>query len=210
MYVILGCGTMMNLGQETEQSLEESSESVTTQRLPTRHAEGHKALVMLPISSNVNVALAFGLAAATVIQCVGHVSGGHINPAVSLAMLVTRRISLVRCLAYITAQMLGGVLASLILYGISRPNGERYFVGAISPGDFISLPQAFTVELIITFIVVLAYCANLEGYRKDLGSAALSIGLSISAVHLFAVSAGLAAHINYKHIELYYNIAKPS
>ena len=187
-YVILGCGTMTNVGQDTEQKLQESSKAIPTQTYTSLYDEEYNASAIVPSSSYVNVALAFGLAAATVIQCVGHVSGGHINPAVSLAMLVMRRVSLARCLAYITAQTLESVLASCILYGISSHITERYFLGAIRPSDYTSLPQAFAVELIITFVVVLAYCANFERYRLDVGSTALSIGLSISAVHLFAVS----------------------
>lgn len=69
----------------------------------------------------VKVALAFGLAIATLAQSLGHVSGAHLNPAITLGLLASCRISLLRAVLYITAQMMGAVLASAIMYGL-RPD----------------------------------------------------------------------------------------
>lgn len=68
----------------------------------------------------VKVALAFGLAVATLAQSLGHISGAHLNPAITLGLLVSCRISLLRAVCYIAAQMLGAVLASAITLGL-RP-----------------------------------------------------------------------------------------
>lgn len=68
----------------------------------------------------VKVALAFGLAVATLAQSLGHVSGAHLNPAITLGLLVSCRISFLRALFYIAAQMLGAVLASAVTLGL-RP-----------------------------------------------------------------------------------------
>lgn len=69
----------------------------------------------------VKVSLAFGLAIATLAQSLGHISGAHLNPAVTLGMLASCQISVFKAVMYIVAQMLGSALASGIVYG-TRPN----------------------------------------------------------------------------------------
>lgn len=69
--------------------------------------------------SHIQIALAFGFAGATVSQCVGHISGAHFNPAVTVAMLVTRRISILRGCCYWLVQTLGALAGAAILYGVS-------------------------------------------------------------------------------------------
>ena len=69
----------------------------------------------------VKVALAFGLAIATLAQSLGHVSGAHFNPAVTLGLLVSCQISALRAVLYILAQLVGAVLASALMYGL-RPD----------------------------------------------------------------------------------------
>lgn len=70
----------------------------------------------------LHVALCFGLAAATLIQSIGHISGGHINPAVTFAYLVGSQMSLFRAIFYIVAQCLGAVAGAAVLYGVTPPN----------------------------------------------------------------------------------------
>lgn len=70
----------------------------------------------------LKVAFAFGLAAATLTQCIRHVSGAHLNPAVTLGLLATCQISFLRAFFYMVAQMLGAVAGSAIVYGV-RPVG---------------------------------------------------------------------------------------
>lgn len=67
------------------------------------------------ISQEVKVSLAFALAIATLAQSLGHISGAHLNPAVTLGLLVSSQISFLRCICYILAQMLGAVTASAIV-----------------------------------------------------------------------------------------------
>lgn len=71
----------------------------------------------------VKVSLAFGLAIATLAQSLGHISGAHLNPAVTLGMLASCQISVFKAVMYIVAQMLGSALASGILYGV-RPSAS--------------------------------------------------------------------------------------
>lgn len=70
----------------------------------------------------LHAALCFGLAAATLIQSIGHISGGHINPAVTFAYLVGSQMSLFRAIFYMAAQCLGAVAGAAVLYGVTPGN----------------------------------------------------------------------------------------
>lgn len=70
----------------------------------------------------LHVAFCFGLAAATLIQSIGHISGGHINPAVTFAYLIGSQMSLFRAFFYIIAQCLGALAGAAVLYGVTPSN----------------------------------------------------------------------------------------
>lgn len=74
------------------------------------------------LAQELKVSLAFALAIATLAQCLGHISGAHLNPAVSLGLLVSCQISALRCVCYILAQMLGAVAASAVVNGFRSTN----------------------------------------------------------------------------------------
>lgn len=67
----------------------------------------------------VLISLCFGLSIATMVQCFGHISGAHINPAVTAAMVVTRKLSLAKAVFYLLAQCVGAIAGAAILYGIT-------------------------------------------------------------------------------------------
>ena len=75
----------------------------------------------LPVDM-VLISLCFGLSIATMVQCFGHISGGHINPAVTVAMVCTRKISIAKSVFYIAAQCLGAIIGAGILYLVTPPN----------------------------------------------------------------------------------------
>ncbi|XP_076151842.1 aquaporin-1-like [Alosa pseudoharengus] len=135
----------------------------------------------------VKVALAFGLAIATLAQSLGHVSGAHFNPAITLGLLVSCQISLLRALLYITAQLVGAVLASAIMYGLRPDYSSSLGVNALAPG--ISPAQGFGLELLGTFQLVLCVLATTDKRRTDVnGSAPLAIGLSVGLGHFALIS----------------------
>ncbi|KAF0305428.1 Neurogenic protein big brain [Amphibalanus amphitrite] len=137
-------------------------------------------------SDGARMALAYALTTATLIQCLGSVSGAHANPAVTLGLLVRRLVSPLRAAAYVTAQLAGGLAGALILYGLTPAGvGHGDQVAAVRPG--VSLPQAFGAELLATFIPVLTTLAALEPVREDVGCKALSVGLAYGVGALFAV-----------------------
>ena len=67
------------------------------------------------IPSMVQIALCFGLIVGTMVRCIGHISGGHINPAVTVALLVTRKISVVRAVLFVVAQCIGAMIGAALL-----------------------------------------------------------------------------------------------
>ncbi|XP_010727520.3 aquaporin FA-CHIP [Larimichthys crocea] len=135
------------------------------------------------IAQELKVALAFALAIATLAQSLGHVSGAHLNPAISLGLLVSCQISALRCLCYILAQMLGAVAASAIVSGYSKKGSLGVNVLHVSKG------QGFIIEFLATLQLVLCVIAVTDKRRSDVtGSAPLAIGLSVGLGHFAAIS----------------------
>ncbi|KAJ3599641.1 hypothetical protein NHX12_033597 [Muraenolepis orangiensis] len=135
----------------------------------------------------VLISLCFGLSVATLVQCFGHVSGAHLNPAVTAAMVVTRNMSLAKAVCYMLAQCLGSVVGAAVLYGVT-PESVRGSLGVTMVNSRISVGHALVVELFITFQLVFTVFASIDPKRSDLGgSCALAIGLSVCIGHLFAI-----------------------
>ncbi|NWZ42835.1 AQP2 protein, partial [Brachypodius atriceps] len=144
-----------------------------------------------PAPSTLQIALAFGLAIGTLVQALGHVSGAHINPAVTLGCLLGSQLSLLRALFYVAAQLLGGVVGAAILQQIT-PADCRRGLALNKLHNETTTGQAVTVELFLTFQLVLCIFASTDERREDnLGSPALSIGLSVAVGHLLGVNPGM-------------------
>jgi aquaporin TIP len=128
--------------------------------------------------SLVDVAFAHGLAIAVMVSAVGHISGGHFNPAVTFGFLVTRRIAPALAGLYWTTQLAGAVLAALLLRWIF--GGDASVASAPSAPD-ISDFKGFAIEAILTFFlvwVVFATAVDPRGTYKSV--AGLAIGLTIA------------------------------
>uniref|UniRef100_A0A8D0HBW0 Aquaporin-5 n=1 Tax=Sphenodon punctatus TaxID=8508 RepID=A0A8D0HBW0_SPHPU len=137
----------------------------------------------------LQVAFAFGLAIATLIQAVGHVSGAHINPAVTVAFLVGQKISLLRAMTYLVAQVVGAIAGAGVIHQVT-PQEIRgtLAVNGVSLSDGVSVGQAVAVELILTCLLVLCVFASTDSRRTDnVGSPALSLGLTVTAGHLLGI-----------------------
>ncbi|NXM12931.1 AQP2 protein, partial [Ploceus nigricollis] len=140
-----------------------------------------------PAPSTLQIALAFGLAIGTLVQALGHVSGAHINPAVTLGCLLGSQLSLLRALFYVAAQLLGGVVGAAILHEVT-PADAREGLALNKLHNETTTGQAVTVELFLTFQLVLCVFASTDERREDnLGSPALSIGLSVAVGHLLGI-----------------------
>jgi len=156
----------------------------------------------------VRIALAFGLTVATLAQTIGHVSGCHINPAVTAGLITGAKVGLLKGLAYIVVQCIGGVLGGAILMAVvpaTEKNSTarlgayvesvtsvrgRDGLGTTTVNPALTSGQAFGVEFLITMVLVLVVFASAaDENNKDSvkGSAPLAIGLSITTCHLFAI-----------------------
>lgn len=139
-------------------------------------------------SSVVQIALCFGLSVATIVWNIAHISGGHINPAVTLALLATRKISLAKAIFFVLFQLVGAVVGAGILMGLT-PKKYHGSLGSTMVSDSIDPGKGLGVEIFITFVLVFTVFASIDSKRRDLnGSTPLTIGLSVTMCHLFAVS----------------------
>uniref|UniRef100_A0A8B9LQ19 Aquaporin-4 n=1 Tax=Astyanax mexicanus TaxID=7994 RepID=A0A8B9LQ19_ASTMX len=140
-----------------------------------------------PPADLVLISLCFGLSIATMVQCFGHISGGHINPAVTAAMVVTRKMSLAKALFYILAQCLGAIVGAGLLFLVT-PSAVRGGMGVTTVNPRISVGHALVVELLITFELIFTVFSTCDHKRSDLkGSASLAIGIAVLIGHLFAI-----------------------
>ncbi|AYA39527.1 aquaporin Z [Xenorhabdus nematophila] len=142
----------------------------------------------------VGVSLAFGLTVVTMAYAVGHISGGHFNPAVTLGLFAGGRISAKGVVPYIIAQVIGGIAAAAVLYLIA--SGKSGFdattsgfasngYGEHSPGGF-SLQAAIIIELVLTafFLIVILGATD---KNAPIGFAPLAIGLALTLIHLISI-----------------------
>ncbi|MDD2875353.1 MAG: aquaporin Z [Azoarcus sp.] len=141
----------------------------------------------------VGVALAFGLTVLTMAYAVGHISGGHFNPAVSIGLWLGGRFPAVGLLPYILAQVLGGIAAGGVLYVIA--SGHAGFdvaagfasngYGAHSPGGF-SMQAALVCEVVMTAMFLVVILGATDG-RVPAGFAPIAIGLCLTLIHLISI-----------------------
>ncbi|XP_072259342.1 aquaporin-5-like [Pyxicephalus adspersus] len=134
----------------------------------------------------LQIALAFGLAIGTLVQTFGHISGAHINPAVTVAFLLGSQISILRAVFYIVAQLVGAIAGAGILHAVAPVNVRgNLAINSVNAGN---TGLALVVELLLTFQLVLCIFASTDSRRNDnVGSPALSIGLSVTLGHLLGI-----------------------
>ena len=143
----------------------------------------------VPLPANyVHISFSFGLVVGTIVWSIAHVSGGHINPAVTIGLLIARKITFVRAVLYIVAQCAGAIAGSGILYGVT-PSAGSDALGVNGLQGNVDVGQGIGVEFMITFTLVLTVLASIDENRTDIkGSAPLTIGLAVVLGHLLAVS----------------------
>jgi aquaporin Z len=142
----------------------------------------------------LGISLAFGIAVLVMVYAIGAISGCHINPAITIAMLVNGKISGKDAGMYIIAQCIGAVIASVLLLAIMTGNpayniatgglGQNGF-GAASPGGF-SMVSGLIAEVILTFIFLMVIFGA-TSKAAPAGFAGIAIGLSLTTVHLVGI-----------------------
>jgi len=134
------------------------------------------------------VALAFGLSIVAMAYVIGGVSGCHINPAVSLSMLLDKRLSLNEFIAYVAAQIVGAVIAAALLsmfvsFGIADITGALGSNGIENAGG---IPGAFIIEIVLTFIFIITIL-SVTADKKFANVAGIIIGLTLTFVHIVGI-----------------------
>lgn len=141
----------------------------------------------------LGVSLAFGLTVLTMAYAIGHISGCHLNPAVSVGLAVGRRFPWKEVGPYILAQVIGAAAAAAVLYAIA--SGKQGFslaggfasngYGDHSPGGY-SMGAALTAELVLTFSFLMIILGATDR-RAPAGFAPIAIGLGLTLIHLIGI-----------------------
>jgi len=141
----------------------------------------------------LGVALAFGLTVLTMAYAVGHISGGHFNPAVTLGAALARRVEWKALPAYWITQVIGGLMAGLVIYLVAHGKAGWTATGQMaangfgqhSPGGY-SLWAVILAEVILTGVFLLVILGSTDD-RAPKGFAGLSIGLTLTLIHLVSI-----------------------
>lgn len=141
----------------------------------------------------LGVSLAFGLTVLTMAFAIGHISGCHLNPAVSVGLWIGKRFPARELIPYIVAQVLGGISGAGILYVIA--SGKEGFTTAAgfaangyaahSPGGY-TLTSALVAEIVLTFFFLIVILGSTDK-RAPQGFAPIAIGLSLTLIHLIGI-----------------------
>ena len=139
------------------------------------------------------VALAFGLTVLTMAYAVGHISGGHFNPAVSIGLWAGGRFPASQVLPYIVAQVLGAIAAGAVLYVVASGNADFSLAGgfasngygAHSPGGY-SMMSALLMEVVMTMFFLMIILGATDK-RAPAGFAPIAIGLGLTLIHLISI-----------------------
>lgn len=131
------------------------------------------------------IALGFGLGIAGAIYATGHVSGGHLNPAVTLALTAIGRFRSSDVPAYVGAQLVGAILAALALKGVF-PDADTLGNNALADG--VSDGSGFLAEAVMTAVFLFVIVSVATDVRVTPGFAALAIGFTLAAIHLVGIA----------------------
>lgn len=141
----------------------------------------------------LGVSLAFGLTVLTMAYAIGHVSGCHLNPAVSVGLAVAKRFPAKELPAYIVSQVAGGIAGAAVLYVIATGKADFSLAGGFasngyaehSPGGF-SMMSAFVAEAVLTFMFLMIILGATDS-RAPAGFAPIAIGLGLTLIHLIGI-----------------------
>lgn len=133
-----------------------------------------------PTSSILLISFAHGLAITLMIYATGHISGAHINPAVTIPMAILKKIDIGNAAGYIVFQLIGGVLGS-VAHMVFLPQGSQVNFGAHAPGDAIGRNEfsALGIEIILTFFLLFVIFGTAVSKKAPPGWAGFAIGMTV-------------------------------
>jgi aquaporin Z len=140
------------------------------------------------------VALAFGLTVLSMAFAVGHISGGHFNPAVTVGLWIGKRFPAAEVLPYVISQVIGAVVASLVLYLIASGAPGFSITGGFasngyadhSPGGY-SLIACLVAEIVLTAFFLIVIMGSTDKRGVPAGFAPIAIGLALTLIHLISI-----------------------
>ena len=140
----------------------------------------------------LGVAIAFGLTVVTMAYAVGHISGGHFNPAVTLGLVAGGRFPMKDAAGYVAVQVVGAIAAAYVLYLIVQGHHDAIAAGFATNGfgehspKGYALPAAFLTEVVMTAAFLFIIMGATDG-RAPAGFAPLAIGLALALIHLISI-----------------------
>lgn len=135
----------------------------------------------------IGVALTFGFTIFVLAFTIGHISGGHLNNAVTIAFVITQRITPLRGAMYFTAQMLGGLLGAAFLKWFTPLRFQAGCMASNMLGDDVTLWHGFGVEFMATFFLLLVVMAASDSAKSNTTLVPLAIGYAVTVAHLMAI-----------------------
>ena len=141
----------------------------------------------------LGVAFAFGLTVMTMAFAIGHISGCHLNPAVSLGLVAGGRFKASDLIPYVAAQLVGAIVAMSVLYVIATGNADFSLAGGFASNGFgehspqkYSLVACFVAEVVLTFMFLMIIMGSTDA-RAPAGLAPIAIGLGLTLIHLVGI-----------------------
>lgn len=143
----------------------------------------------------LGISFAFGLSVVAMAYAIGHISGCHINPAISIAMVAAGRMKMDEAIRYIIAQIIGAIIGAGILYiiFINHPGAEmkEWALGSNGWGtgylDAYNMTAAFVAEFVFTFIFLMVILGSTSTKNINGGFAGLAIGFSLVLIHIVGI-----------------------
>ena len=137
----------------------------------------------------LGVALAFGLTVVTMAYAIGHISGCHLNPAITVGLTAGGRFPAGQVIPYVVAQLIGAIVAALLLYAIAKGHPGFDLAGGFatngygdhSPGHY-DLTSALLMEIVMTMLFLFVIMGSTHG-KAPAGFAPLAIGLCLTLIH---------------------------
>ena len=127
----------------------------------------------------IGIAISSGLIVMSMVYATKHISGAHINPAVTIAMFITRRMNITDSISYIIAQISGAIIASLLILSIFPSAITDFNLGATTLASDVNATSGTMIEAILTFILVFTIFGSAIDKRAPNGSAGFAIGTAV-------------------------------
>jgi len=142
------------------------------------------------LTATLTISMCFGFTIFVLAHCFGHISGAHVNPAVTLALMIGRQIPPAKGCLYICAQFTASVISSGILMAVMGLKTETMGgYNALTGPDENKIARGFILEMVLTFFLVFTVYATIDPNREATGQGPLAIGVAVMIAHFIAVPA---------------------